>query len=249
MITLEKLKEIVPAAFSEMPAPHVSQNYQFVQTSKVLEELEKRNWVPIFGKQQKSKTRKESTKHTIMLRHRDIAAANPTLGKTLPTLRLINSHDWSCIFQLVYGMLVLRCGNGLFFAGEEYQNYQLRHDSVMQDLEMVLGHFQETSQRMEDTAKRWNQIELTATEELQLAEKGAQIRFGDSFTGEHVSSLMIAHHGETSSSLWDNFNKVQGNIIRGGNKVGKRKTRSVNNIQREKEMNEQLFLAAKGFDK
>lgn len=252
MLTLDQLRSKVPAAFAERPASHVSENYSFIPTYKVLEELAKKDWVPIFGKQQRTRNleTKDSTKHLILLRNKNVQASHPVLGSLLPTIRLINSHDWSTIFKLVYGQLRLACGNGLTYEGDMFGDYSLRHDSILTDLAHILSQFEGRALKMEETALRWAEIPINLDEEREFAYKSAKIRYGDNPTEDHISSLLVCRRDQDATKdLFHVYNKIQENALKGGNKIGKRKSRAITNIGKESEVNKGIFLIASSYDK
>jgi hypothetical protein len=251
MLTREQLRKACPAIFADAPAKHVSENYNFIPTHRILSELEKKDWIPIHVKSQKTRNPEdmESTKHRILLRQAAIVASNPGLGGLLPTLGLTNSHNWQTNFELDYSMLRLVCGNGLCYVGANFETFILNHGSVTQDLLAVLSRFEETAKLMEQTSLRWNQIELDSTQVMELGKKAAQIRFGEDYTPEHLASLMVVRRPEDNlETLWGSHNILQENALKGGHKVKNRKVRSIGNISREKEINSQLFLAASVYD-
>lgn len=251
MLTLDQLRQKVPAAFAEKPASHVSNNYKFIPTYKVLEELGKKGWIVIFAKQQKSKRSEslDTTKHKILLRNKDISIANPTLGSTLPTIELVNSHDWSSVFQLSYGMLRLVCGNGMTYYGPQFNQYAVDHGSIIQNIEQMLSEFDIQAKLIDETNKRWAEIDMDPSDRRELAYEAAKIRFGDSANSDHAISLEIIRRPEDNhNTLYGSWNIIQENMMKGGNKVGKRRTKAISNIHREQEINRALFVAASKFD-
>lgn len=252
MLNNDQLRAKCPAAFASRPASKVSDKYQFVPTHEVLDLLEKENWLPIHAKQQKTRNPEsmEGTKHSILLRNASIAVANEGIGGTYPTLRIINSHDWSSRFQIFFGMLRLACSNGLFFAGANFVAFDVRHDQIKEDLAVILSRFASASTRMQATIEEWAGIELSYQQERELAIAGVRARFGQDFNGDMELAIALLNQArrpeDQGSSLWLAFNRIQENAIVGGLKVGRRRSRHVGNIAAEKSINETLFLAAEG---
>lgn len=247
MLNHNDINTVAPSVFALNPHPRVSAKYQFVPTANVLSAFEADGFVCINAKQQKVRdiSRKETTKHTLLLRHKDIEGVE-VRGKNIPTVRLTNSHDWSSTFQVSFGMLALMCSNGLYFAGPQYASYTIRHDTVMEDVQSIVARFRSTVAKMNETIETWSGIQLPTDSKRDFARRAAEIRFGTEKASFEIADVLLAtrRREDEANDLWTVFNTVQENVIKGGVKAGKRRSRTVKNIEAEREMNEKIFELA-----
>ena len=247
----EQLAKKAPAIFAQKPHAKVSENYTFVPTVDVISAFEQMGFEPIFAKQQRVRdaSRKETCKHTVLLQHRD-EKVRDIFGKMLPTLRIINSHDWSSTLQVYFGMLRLVCQNGLMFAGEQFAQYIVRHDSVIEDSRAIAGRFQSAVGRMYSVAEQWAGIILPDEKAKEFALGAAVLRFGEERATLSLADVLLAtrRKEDESRDLWTLFNVVQENVTKGGvkdpNREGARNSRELVNIEEERRVNVELFELA-----
>ena len=107
---------------------------------------------------------------------------------------------------------------------------------------------------------RWKQIQLSRAEQTIMAEAAHTVRFADS--EGHVDTpiradqlLTVRRREDSSADLWNTFNNVQENVIRGGlhgreawtpeNRRPRRvTTRAVNGIDQDVKLNRALWTIA-----
>lgn len=246
ILDLDTVRKLAPAVFAEKPASHVSEAYNFIRTSEILETLQSKGWGTIFAQQQKSRNPNGilETKHALSMVRMGEDIQNLAIGGLLPTINLINSHNWSSTFRIVFGMLRLVCSNGLMVGGAEFQSFTLRHDSLMGDLELTLARFQSSVSRMMECASNWAQIQLPDDAVQTFAMSAAKIRFGEEkATPEHARTLLNSRRYEDAgNSLWNVYNRLQENGIKGGFRGGlQRRMRALTNIQASQDYNTGLF--------
>lgn len=247
MLQLESLRETVPAIFASKPAGKVSEKYQFVPTKEVLEVLQDHGWGIVGAKQQKSfKSNPETNKHTILLRRN--GGGQVDIRHRYPTLRVINSHDWSSRLAILFGMLELVCSNGLFFAGPDFEAYNVRHDQVNEDILTILNRFNSAEQRMDSIVKTFQGVKLSDLAIQDLSMQAARLRFGENADETVARNLTYSRYfSQDQNDLWSIFNTIQGNVIGGGVRVNRRRSRSIGNIDAERRLNEELFKLASSF--
>lgn len=244
----EQIRYAAPSVFASNPHPRVSDKYQFVPTNKVLETFESDGFECIHAKQQKVRdaSRKESTKHTLLLRAPGVHVQDHR-GINLPTVRLINSHDWSSTLQVHFGMLALVCSNGLYFAGQQFASYSIRHDTVIEDVQNIIGRFRSSVSHMGNLIDNWRNFSMEDDMRREFAHDAAVIRFGEDKPSLDIIAaalLETRRREDVAKDLWTTFNVVQENIIKGGVQAGKRRSRAINNIAEDQRLNEELFKLA-----
>lgn len=249
MITISQLRESVPAAFTDRPAPHVSEKYNFIPTSKVLDHLFDRGFEVVRATQQASRDISDVpyAKHRIELRPNYLTGLRPDVGTVFPMISLTNSHNWQSRFMLREGIYRLVCGNGMTVSEAEFGSFTVRHDSVMDDLETILASFSDHSEKMMDTVDRWAKIHLDKDERFQFARAAAEVRYGETANDGHAIALLtVRRRQDEKSDLWTIYNQVQENGVRGGIKAPgmKRRARSLSNIDALNSFNEELYELA-----
>lgn len=252
VLSLASIRDRAPAVFAQAPASHVSQHYKFVNTESVLNTLMENGWDPIAANQQKVRkaSRTDGTKHTVLLRHSNTPTQAVELGGLIPTLRIINSHDWSSRFSMFFGMLRLVCSNGLTVSGAQFAGFDVRHDAVAEDVGKILGRFNSYSNMMLDTAERWSKVELSRDRAGEFFMGAARIRFGEDANSDHAHTLnMVRRPEDVEPTLWNAYNIAQENAMKGGGKRGqmKRLSRPLTNIATAHDVNTRLFEFAATF--
>lgn len=246
----EQIRIAAPSVFAVNPHPRVSEKYQFVPTAKVLETFEADGFECIHAKQQKVRdaSRKESTKHTLLLRQPGISVADHR-GVNLPTVRVINSHDWSSTLQVHFGMLALICSNGLYFTGQQFTSYNVRHDTAIEDVHNIITRFRSSVAHMATVIDNWRNIYLERSQREDFARDAAKLRFGDDADKVSLSDILLEtrRRQDEAFDLWTTFNVIQENVIKGGQKIGSRRSRAIGNIDADQRLNEELFKLAIGY--
>lgn len=249
MITVEQLKQQIPAIFSERPAGHVSPSYSFVPTHKIVTNLLAKGWVidsarcPKFREDE----RRENGKHEITFSHEKFNVEKAELGHLKPVMRLINSHDWSSRFSFLVGLFRKMCGNGLYLSQGEIEQVNMRHDDIPSDIDNLVDKFEVMTVATCDKASKWNQLMLDKQTQIEFAESALKLRFGNKADADPNSVLFARRPTDQGDDLWNTFNRIQENIIRGGFLNGNRKSREIKNIDRDRDLNERLWALAEIF--
>lgn len=254
MLTISQLEKLVPAAFSDTPAPHVSENYSFVPTRDVIARMMENGWEAVKATQQKTRAGSRSSvltaKHMIVFRPSgNDTPAKADLGMLQPTVSIINSHDWSSRMIAQSGILRLVCTNGLM-AGQDIFRYSIRHDTVMRDIQQLSDEFSEKANSMLETVERWRGVELSHEATDAFLMEAAKLRYGDEATSDHAHSLSIVRRlADQGSNVWNLFNRVQENGMKGGYRVGRmtRASRGLSNIGATFKFNTDLWNLAEKF--
>jgi hypothetical protein len=251
-ISLDDVRNNAPSVFAQKPADFVSPNYKFVPTINVIETMMANGWQPIAAKQQRTKNpdAREITRHKVVMRMMAAGCNDAALGGLYPTITLVNSHNWSSRMEVIFGMLRLLCSNGLAVLGAEFANLSVRHDKIGEDIRIIMESFVANAGKMLDEARAWDSISLNHGIALAFAREASIIRFGDSATVDHALALLLARRAyDDLPTLWNVYNRVQENAIKGGVRQGsmKRRIRSVNAIQAENSINAELYKLASDY--
>ena len=141
-LTNDELATYVPSIFSEEKHESRSERYTYIPTITLLDNLRKEGFQPFYACQTRvrDEEKKGHTKHMLRLRRE-----NQIIGKEVPEIVLLNSHDGSSSYQMIPGMFRFICANGMV-CGDTFGEVRVPHkgDVVGQVIEgayEVLGIF------------------------------------------------------------------------------------------------------------
>ena len=259
-----KLQALVPAAFAESPVQEeVSSRYKFYSTRQIIDDLARVGFVPFSAGQSKSRAEngKSSGRHLIRFRHLESAYSHWTSeqGGLIPELVLDTSHNGKNAFNFTSGVFRLVCTNGLI-VGKRFDSISLRHSGVEQG-EVIDAVF-EVVKNSENAIKKsvdMSKLSLLSSQTLDFAERAINIRW-DSENRPPIQPrdfLTLRRRGDNASDLFTVFNRVQENILRGGQRYKKidyeKKTvlrssvRAVQSIPENIRINRELWDLAEQF--
>lgn len=247
-----ELRSNVPAIFASNPDPKVSENYTFVPTMEVLRILDSQGWEIHKASQQKTRNSgaAEFTKHMLSLRHPDLGGTTE-LGGLVPQITLINSHDWSSKFKIIIGIFRLLCTNGLIAACGDVLQYNVRHDRIHEDISTVMARIGSASHRLIEKAGEWDSKRLSDEQVMNFAREATSYRFPqlEGSDRDAVAERMQAprRSGDLDNTLWNVYNRVQENGIRGGFRLNRRSARELTNIANNVRFNQQLWALAETY--
>lgn len=248
VLSIDALRDRLPAVFAEAPHESRSDRYGYVPTGQVLEALRDDGWMPTFATQAvpRASDRFGFAKHMIRLRRPQALQA-----AEVPELVLINSHDGTTGFQMLAGMFRFICCNGMV-VGDGVQEIRVRHSQrAVAELggaaQQLLGSFDAIQGQVE----RMRAIELTGPEQRLLAKAAAPLRFENPDPVEPDVLLRPRRREDDSNTLWGTFNRLQENLVRGGVRVrnvqGKRReVRQITGIDQNVKLNRALWTLAEG---
>jgi len=256
-ITIDQAIEMAPCLTA---TPHTtrSDRYQHVPTTDVLSAL-MREGFKIHGltaANPRQKDRVGFQKHLLRLRR----PSDNWDKKRAPELLLINSHDGSCSYQLMGGIIEFVCSNGLIL-GDNWTSVRIRHkglhpiDQVIDASYKVVKEFD----YVQDAVAHMQETKLDTDAQLKFAEAALITRYGTDKDKIPVEPDAINHarrNEDRNNSLWATYNRVQENMIRGGlsgeitatnGKRRKTKLREVKGIDQSIRLNQSLFTLAEKY--
>ncbi len=253
----DQMRAAAPSIFAEGKHASRSERYTYIPTIDVLRGQRKEGFEPFMVAQGASRAEGKAafTKHMIRMRHAAQVQARPEANEII----LINSHDGASSYQMLAGMFRFVCCNGLV-VGEVVKDIRIPHKGniqgeVIEGAYRVLDEFEAVSQHTE----AMKALPLEPREEIAFATAALALRFGErgvEATGGHrpapvtAEQLIEARRPEDlDHSLWTTFQRVQENVIRGGqpgrSAQGRRlHTRPVGSIDRGVSLNRALWMLA-----
>jgi len=256
----DQMRAVAPSIFAQDKHESRSARYTYIPTIDVLRGLRKEGFQPFMVAQGRSRIegKEEFTKHMIRMRHVSNDAsqiAKPEANEII----LINSHDGASSYQLLSGLLRFVCSNGLV-VGTVSNDIRIPHKGNIQG-EVIEGAFRvlEDFEAVNESTSAMKALELKPDEERAFATAALALRFGErsvAETGGHVPAPVTAEQliearrpEDLGHDLWTTFQRVQENVIRGGqtgrSAQGRRiQTRPVGSIDRGVSLNRALWTLA-----
>jgi Domain of unknown function (DUF932) len=253
----DQMRAVAPSIFAEGKHVSRSDRYTYIPTIDVLRGLRKEGFEPFMVAQGASRVEDKAafTKHLIRMRHAGQVQTKPEANEII----LINSHDGASSYQMLAGMFRFVCCNGLV-VGDVVEDIRIPHRGNIQG-DVIEGAFRvlDEFEAVESHAEGMKALQLAPREQTAFATAALALRFGERVieeTGGHqavpvtADQLIQARRMEDrGNSLWTTFQRVQENVIRGGqlgrSVQGKRMhTRPVQSIDRGVSLNRALWMLA-----
>ena len=247
-LSIDNLRQNVPAVFAGAAHESVSQKYTFIPTDRVLMGLMSAGFVPVEARQAHS--RKGSpihVRHVVRLRRRFETVA---LRDSVPEVVFLNSHDGTSAYQLRLGLFRAVCTNGLIVSVGAFPAYCVAHRGDVVD--QVVTAALEASERFEALASRVERMELRRLdrdEQVGFAGKALALRFPElDKAGIQPSRLLECRRvDDTNDNLWTVFNRVQENLL-GGGLIRRTETGRLSRTRRITSIREDVLLNGRLWD-
>jgi hypothetical protein len=211
-----RLRRIVPAMFASKPAANLSERYAFLSTWDLCEPMLKAGFVITAAQQNYARTKEDmlTTRHMVRLRASNL---KPMVGDVFPELLLVNGHNGNVKFMLAAGLYRLVCSNGCVI-GSNAMMLTTKHMGDPSALRAEANRVIEHAQRTSRVVKEWMDTELTKRQQNQFAKDAATLAYGEERAGGFEPETLLMHRREADAapSLWNVYNRVQENVMRGG---------------------------------
>ncbi len=260
---LEKLqiRRVAPSVFASREDDSRSEKYRFVSSDTLLDQMEDAGFLVVGAQEQRSRKSNgtPTRKHLIRFAHRDVLEHNR--DQRIEVV-MINSHNGSCSYQLMAGVFRLVCTNGLI-VGAQISAINIRHmghtgeDVIAASLKLA----SETPQIM-DNIHRMEGMELPYNRQMDFVHEAARLRLGDDYeTKIRPEALLVPRRWndigfsiEGPATVWQCFNRVQENLVRGGVRLKpiegtyhRRSLKSLNGIDGNTRLNRDLWDLADSY--
>ncbi len=252
----QTLIESYPSIFAGSPCPNVSERYQFIKTSEVLNHLQEIGWNP--RQMSEVRARKPHTKgfqkHLIRLTNPNFDTAK-VVGEEVPELVLTNSHNGKNSFSFRIGIYRLVCSNGLVIPTEEFSNITVKHvGNMASQIKEVIGRMSSSFPAVYADIKKMKVRKLSPREMDSFARSASELRnpnLSKSLIVGIGDILAVSRLEDEGDDLWKVYNRIQENLMKGNfeikTKKGARKGASIRSIDKGIRINEGLWELAKGF--
>jgi hypothetical protein len=245
-LTNEQLFQVAPSIFAGERHESRSDKYTFIPTIQVIEGLRQEGFLPFSACQSRSRIegKAEFTKHMIRLRRQ-----YQILAEEANEIILINSHDGTSSYQMLAGLFRFVCQNGMV-TGDKVEDIRVQHrgnivDNCIEAAYTIVNHFDIANESM-GAMKR---IELSRPEQEVFAQAALALKYDEKQPITPAQLLLPKRYDDSNNNLWINFNVVQENLVKGGQKgkafSGRRiTTRPVQSIDNNIKLNRALWILA-----
>ncbi|MFH1398974.1 MAG: DUF932 domain-containing protein [Candidatus Woesearchaeota archaeon] len=217
---MEDVSELI-SVMATRSASHLSKRYQFIPTTRVIEDVKVHGWLPVRASEVQARSPKTIglQKHMVVFRN----PAFPTLGKykTVPEILLYNSHDGSAAYQIFIGLFRLICSNGMVVADSLFGSFKIRHVGYTQDLvREAVENVLETIPKIFSRINQFNTIEMTRDDQEVYAMAAVQLRWNEEEAEKkeinYAELIRPIRKEDEDSTLWNTYNILQEKLVTGG---------------------------------
>lgn len=262
-LELAQIRSIAPSVFAASPHSSRSSAYAYIPTSEVLTGLIREGFRPYSVMQGGSRDEEKRgfTKHLIRLRHE--SAQGLQVNDTFTEIVLLNSHDGTSAYRLMAGMFRLACSNGLVVAQSTIEDIRIPHKGditgqVIDGCVELMTKLPELSESVRDMAS----LQLTFGEQTALARASLAARYEDVTLAPITADQLLStrRREDAQPTLWNTFNRIQENVVKGGINYlqrdqatgrvkARRKTREIGGIDQNTTVNRALWALAEEMKK
>lgn len=259
-LTEDELRKLAPSIFATTAHHSRSERFAPIPTIDVVRALGREGFVPVGAKQciVRHDDRRDFTKHLLRFRRID-NEAKYRAGDTVAEIIMKNGNDGSSAYDLLAGLFKILCLNSLVAQTDMMESLKVRHSGDVEH-KVIEGTYRvlDTAVAALEAPREWSTINLCRDEQMAFAEAAHIARFGDAegnvATAVKPEQLLIARRtADQQPNLWNTFNVVQENAIKGGltargvdanNRPRRTTTRAVNGIDQDVKLNKALFTLA-----
>jgi hypothetical protein len=219
----EDMQRLAPSVFASAPHESRSARYTYIPTLQLIAGMREAGFFPVSVMQSRCRIpgKQPFTKHMVRFARELASPDSVELDDTIPQVCLKNSHDGSSAYELGLGLFRPICKNGLMVSTGSFEEVKVPHKgNVMRDV--IEGAFTviQSADKVLQHATSWKHLQLTGPEQHALAHSALMLRFdGSEEQPPKVTEQQILaprRDSDRGSDLWATFNRLQENVIRGG---------------------------------
>jgi hypothetical protein len=234
----------------------LSDKYTFIPTTRVIDVMESKGWVPVRAQQAYAKAANQGfQKHMVRFRQEGVQSVL-ALDKVFPEIVVTNAHNGLSSFVIMAGLFRLVCLNGMVVADSTFHKHIIKHLGYADALVLAaIDQIADTTPRIASRVRDFDQIELTKDEQGIYAMAALTVKYGEEGAGERKFSpehlIQPIRRDDNRPTLWATYNQVQEKLLKGGRfeqnpKPGRRmvKSRPVTSVTEDVRINQGLWLLA-----
>ncbi len=251
-ISDRQLKEFAPTIFAKGGMKGVSEKYGFVNTKLIIDAMRDNAFevVEVRQSQRRDPDRMGFTKHMLKFRPAGVVGKIKR-GDVVPQIVMLNSHDRSSGFHLYAGLFRLICENGMMVSdGASVEPIKVPHTIRM--VENVVDRSLELIKCADGVyrlRKDMLETQMSPKQAITFASNALEFRPPRAAMLAPETLLIPRRKEDDANDLWHVFNRVQENMLRGGNETltedGRTvMTRGIGRIERDVQVNTRLWSLA-----
>ena len=254
IMTQEQIQKHAPQVYTQAPFDKTSKKYTFIPTYQIIDDMKSLGWEVCDAKSMKTDDDNQAKygKHMVKFFNPEIFIADGNGGvEAYPQILIMNNHRGWGRFKFEIGVFRLVCSNGLVVKDKDMGSFVMRHlgysfDELKQLVNKAVEALPGVVQKINTLSDRV----MSAREQADFAKKALEVRLGEEkvFTDYEVRQVLMSNRKEDDgNTLWKVFNRVQEHLVRGGfevetaDKKSSRKVREITNMQKDLELNQQLW--------
>ena len=262
VMSSDQLRRAAPSIFADRPWDKMSERYSFIPTNHVIEKMEREGFFPVKATQSRTRIagKGDFTKHMIRFRHQNFLSDSfRKVGDEIPEIVLVNSHDGASGYQIHAGLFRLVCSNGMVAAGATFDSINIRHSGNIVD-DVIEGSFRviDGIPALIESVDGMKEVKLDRQEQIAFARAATELRYPSDEAGNNTAPFsperLLApkrhyYSADATPTLWNTFNNVQENFIKGGIRgigtTGRRTTtRAIKSVNADLSTNRALWILA-----
>lgn len=223
--------------------------YKVFKTIDVISALRDEGYFPVYARTNGTRDGGldvDTRKHMVRFTHRDFIESPLRKGDERPEIILTNSHDGSSSFHIMAGLYRKVCANGLMVMQQGVEDMRIRH--VGHTLDEVIAASLKVASGLDGVMSTVNDMRgiiLTDKQQRDLAYEMAAARFNEKSIKTPENLLTLRRNEDSwTPSLYNTFNVIQENMIRGGQRVSDRVMRPITNIDNDININRAMWSIA-----
>ena len=248
-LTDNEIARRCPAIFAEDYSVNRTKKYAQYHTIDIINALRGEGFEVTNAFAQKTRnTQNPHVRHCVRMSHVDhLNETKPSAQR--PEIVLVNSHNGTTSFRMMAGIFRMVCSNGLITMDENIGEEKFKHmghtlDEVVQSTTNFAIRAAETNMEL---IKAMRMANLTEKQQREMAKEAAIIRLGNVPSKiENYENLLNTrrHDDNVEPTIWNTFNVLQENCIKGGQIVGNRQMREISGIDNLIRVNRNLWNLA-----
>lgn len=259
-LTEDEMRKLAPSIFAVEAHHSRSDRFRPIPTIEVIRGLAREGFSVVGARQAVARQddRFNYTKHLLRLRRLD-EAKKYQVGDTVFEMLLKNANDGTAAYDLMAGLFKIACLNSLVSQTDTLDSVRVRHsgDVTSKVIDATYSVVQ-TAETYLAAPQDWPQIKMERDEREAFAKAAHVYRFADAEGNvttpvTPVQLLQPRRQVDTDPNLWNVFNVVQENTIKGGvtayglDAAGRQRrttTRKINGIDQDVKLNKALWVLA-----
>lgn len=248
-LTDNEIARRCPAIFAEDYSVNRTKKYAQYHTIDIINALRGEGFEVTNAFAQKTRNiQNPHVRHCVRMSHVDhLNETKPSAQR--PEIVLVNSHNGTTSFRMMAGIFRMVCSNGLITMDENIGEEKFKHmghslDEVVQCTTNFAIRAAETNMEL---IKAMRMANLTEKQQREMAKEAAIIRLGNVPSKiENYENLLNTrrHDDNVEPTIWNTFNVLQENCIKGGQIVGNRQMREISGIDNLIRVNRNLWNLA-----